>query len=120
MLGEKVHISENEYKGIRFDFPEMKFSFALMSGRLYKRNYVAPTSMPPKSGHETLSTQGIVRQQNYLGDDEEIDTRLFPNKLICECGQIRWVKNADLFQVKKCKPCTYNDRKERRRKLGRR
>ena len=55
------------------------------------------------------------KQLNYMGLVEEVDAQAYPNKLDCKCGNVRWVKNADLFQVKKCKPCTYQDRKERRK-----
>ena len=119
LLGEKVQVSENGDKGIRFDFPDMKISFAFMSGRLYKREYTTSPNIPQKSENRVPPGAEYMRQRDYIGGFEDIDTRVYTNKLICECGQVRWVKNADLFQVKKCKPCTYQDRKERRRKKSR-
>jgi hypothetical protein len=107
--GEQVHISK-ENGAIRFDLVGMKIAFVLMSGRLYQRDFVQPQTEP-----EDGSDQHTQRQLNYHGSVEEIDTRIFVNKLVCACGNVRWVKNADLFQVKKCKPCTYRERKERRR-----
>jgi hypothetical protein len=107
--GEHVHISKED-GAIRFDLVGMKIAFVLMSGRLYKRKYVQPETEPEDSGD-----QRIQRQLNYHGLAEDVDTRIFVNKLVCACGNVRWVKNADLFQVKKCKPCTYRERKERRR-----
>ena len=55
----------------------------------------------------------IVEQMNYKGEMEKIDTRVFKNKLTCSCGNVRWVKSSDLFQVKKCKPCTYKERNKK-------
>ena len=107
--GEHVHISK-ENGAIRFDLVGMKIAFVLMSGRLYRRNYVQPETELKEN-----SNRHIQRQLNYHGLVEEVDTRIFKNKLVCACGNVRWVKNADLFQVKKCKPCTYRERKERRR-----
>ena len=57
----------------------------------------------------------MVQQLDYKGKPEEVNPKLFKNKIECECGNDRWVKNADLFQVKKCKPCTYRDRLNRRK-----
>ncbi len=107
--GEHVHISK-ENGAIRFDLVGMQTAFVLMSGRLYRRDFVQPETEP-----EDNSNKHIQRQLNYHGLAEEVDTRIFKNKLVCACGNVRWVKNADLFQVKKCKPCTYRERKERRR-----
>jgi hypothetical protein len=86
----------------------MKVAFVLMSGRLYRRDFVQP-----ETDIGDGSNQHIQRQLNYHGLAEEVDTRIFKNKLVCACGNVRWVKNADLFQVKKCKPCIYRERKER-------
>ena len=107
--GEHVHISK-ENGAIRFDLIGMQTAFVLMSGRLYRREFVQPETVL-----EDNSTKHIQRQLNYHGLAEEVDTRKFKNRLMCACGNVRWVKNADLFQVKKCKPCTYKERKERRR-----
>jgi hypothetical protein len=104
--GEHIHISK-ENGAIRFDLIVMKVAFVLMSGRLYRRDFVQP-----ETDIGDGSNQHIQRQLNYHGLAEEVDTR---NKLVCACGNVRWVKNADLFQVKKCKPCIYRERKERRR-----
>jgi hypothetical protein len=107
--GELIHISK-ENETVRFDLVGMQKAFMLMSGRLYRRDFI-----PPEKETKAVEGQHVQRQQNYHGLIEEIDTRMYSNKLICACGNVRWVKNADLFQVKKCKPCTYKERKERRR-----
>ncbi len=107
--GEQIHVSKED-GAIRFDLIVMKIAFVLMSGRLYQRDFVQPETEP-----EDDSNRGTQDQLNYHGLLEEVDTRIFKNKLVCACGKVRWVKNADLFQVKKCKPCTYKERKERRR-----
>ena len=107
--GERIHISK-ENDAVRFDLVGMQTAFILMSGRLYQRDFVQP-----ETGSEDLDGQPVKTQLNYYGLAEEVDTRTFKNKLVCACGSVRWVKNADLFQVKKCKPYTYRERKERRR-----
>jgi hypothetical protein len=107
--GEQIHVS-NENGAIRFDLIGKQTAFVLMSGRLYRRDFVQPATEP-----EDTEGQPVKTQLNYHGLEEEVDTQIFKNKLVCACGSVRWVKNADLFQVKKCKPCTYRERKERRR-----
>lgn len=107
--GEQIRISKED-GAIRFDLIGMKIAFVLKSNRLYRRDFI-----PPETEPEDNSKSHIQRQMNYHGLVEEIDTRIFKNKIICACGNVRWVKNADLFQVKKCKPCTFRERKERRR-----
>lgn len=54
----------------------------------------------------------MVEQQGYDGKAEMVDRRLYCNKVVCECGAVRWVKNSDLFQVSRCKPCTKKQRKK--------
>jgi hypothetical protein len=98
--GEHVHISKED-GAIRFDLIGMQTAFVLMSGRLYRRDFVKPETEPEDGGNKH-----IQRQLNYHGLLEEVDTRMFKSKLMCSCGNVRWVKNADLFQVEKCKPCT--------------
>ncbi len=107
--GEQIHVSK-ENGAFRFDLVGMQTAFVLMSDRLYRRDFVQPETVV-----EDDSNRHIQDQLNYHGLLEEVDTRMFKNKLVCACGNVRWVKNADLFQVKKCKPCTYRERKERRR-----
>lgn len=41
----------------------------------------------------------------YNGEKEEVPAATYTNKFTCKCGNIRWIKNADVFQVKMCKPC---------------
>jgi hypothetical protein len=104
--GEQIRISK-ENGAIRFDLIGMQKAFVLKSNRLYLSDFKAP---------EPASELRFQKQLNYLGLVEEVDVQTYSNKLVCKCGNVRWVKNADLFQVKKCKPCTYRERKERRRK----
>ena len=117
-----VHIIQTDEGPIRFDLPDMERAFVLKSGRLYERDYdktlvkSKEEKEEPESEREIEPIAAIVEQLNYRGEVENVDIRVFKNKLECECGNVRWVKNADLFQVKKCKPCTYRDRKERRKK----
>ncbi|UCG79926.1 MAG: hypothetical protein JSV60_08095 [Desulfobacterales bacterium] len=104
--GEQIHISKED-GAIRFDLIGMRKAFVLRSNRLYASDF---------KPLEPASEQQFQKQLNYLGLVEEVDAQAYSNKLVCKCGNVRWVKNADLFQVKKCKPCTYRERKERRKK----
>ena len=107
VANQRVHVSNGDGQGVRFDLPDQDTAFVLMSGRLYQRD-LDPGAIPTESA-------GVLQQQNYRGELEPVDTRLFNNKIVCKCGDARWVKNADLFQVTKCKPCTYEGRRVRRR-----
>lgn len=83
------------------------------SGRVYEREYVDDGAIK-----EAVNDQGasIVTQLNYEGESEKVDTAIYKNLLVCSCGGVRYVKNADLFQVSKCKPCTIKERRRRRLK----
>ena len=86
-----------------------------LCGRVYEREYVDDGGIRIEVGDQQPS---IVTQLNYKGEPENVDTAIFNNKLSCACGNIRYVKNADLFQVTKCKPCTIKERNKRRQKKG--
>lgn len=62
----------------------------------------------PKGGEK-------VNQLGYDGEEEELNAVQYCNKIVCECGNVRWVKNSDVFQVKMCKPCM---KKKRNIKMG--
>jgi hypothetical protein len=89
--GEQIHIS-NEEGAIRIDLIGTQKAFVLKSNRLYRRDFKPP---------ESTSKQQFHKQLNYLGVIEEVDAKAHSNKVACRCGNVRWVKNADLFQVKK-------------------
>jgi hypothetical protein len=59
---------------------------------------VTKTVVIPKGGE-------MVKQLGYKGEEELLSAVLYCNKVVCACGNVRWVKNSDVFQVKKCKPC---------------
>ena len=102
--GETVRVSQDD-GAVRFDLDGMQMAFVLKSNRLYERPY-----------EQANVVDHMQAQMDYRGQKEQVDTRQFTNQLVCECGNVRWVKNADLFQVKKCKPCTYQHRLARRKK----
>jgi len=82
-----------------------------LSGRIYERA-LDRKEADPEAGN---APSGIDVQQDYQGNPEMVDTAIFNNRIVCACSNIRYVKKADMFQVKKCKPCTIRERKERRR-----
>jgi len=83
---------------------------------LHERLYVPNDKKPAL--HE--DPPGLMAEQlGYDGTPERVNMSNFKNRIVCPCGNVRWVRNADLFQVKKCKPCTARERKERRRKGNR-
>ena len=55
----------------------------------------------------------LVEQLAYDGTKEYVHADLYCNKVVCKCGNVRWVKNCDLFQVKFCKPCTIIERRQK-------
>lgn len=78
------------------------------------RPYIEPTSSPRRDARlirerERVEKEGqpheMVEQLGYNGKPELVDKHHFCNKFICSCGNVRWVANSDLFQVKRCKPC---------------
>jgi len=112
--GVGVQVNRDDGGAVRFDLPDLEKSFVLMSGRLYERPYTKPVETEPVGKGPEPLPPAMVEQLNHKGDVEKVDTSIFKNKLTCSCGNTRWVKTADLFQVKKCKPCTYRDRNRRR------
>jgi hypothetical protein len=110
--GEDIEVAKVEDGSMRFNLPRLKRSFAFLSGRLYERQFTVNNSKPGKDHDQTSP---IVEQLNHSGIMEKVDTRIFKNKLVCKCGNIRWVKSSDLFQVKKCKPCIRRERNDRRK-----
>ena len=64
------------------------------------------TVVLPKGGE-------TVKHLGYDGKEEELNAIQYCNKIICKCGNIRYVKNADMFQVKMCKPCVSALRKKK-------
>ncbi len=138
--GEEVRIIYKESGVICFGLPRHQVAFHLMGGRLYRRDYSddfeAITDSPtfvdsftlednPGRKAKPLSSlladkEHLVSQKSCDGTEEWLDKREYSNKLICECGEVRWVKASDLFQVTHCKPCTYERRKARRRESARR
>jgi len=122
--GLEIQITRTDDGTIRFDLPDQGKSYVLMSGRLYERQYnhgnaepegnQGRTRTPPRNNEPRACI--FVEQLSYWGEVERVDTRIFKNRITCECGNIRWVKNSDLFQTKYCKLCTHKKRQERRKK----
>ena len=115
-MGEEVNITKGADGTVRFNLPRLYKSFVLMSGRLYERQFTPPSEKPVLDENPPSL---MVEQLSYDGTPEKVNMTDFKNRIVCPCGNVRWVRNADLFQVKKCKPCTARERKERRRKGNR-
>lgn len=113
--GEEINVTRTEDGQMRFNLPRLQKSYVVMSGRVYERKFTDERVSRIDVGDGQSST---MTQLNYQGEPEEVDTVLFRNRLICSCGNIRFVKNADLFQVSMCKPCTIRERNKRRQKKG--
>lgn len=64
-------------------------------------------------GHEGKAGD-TVEQLGYKGETEVLSAEEYCNRIDCECGDVRWVKVQDVFQVTMCKPCTAQARKDRR------
>ena len=122
----EIRITRTDNGSIRFDLPDQGKSYVLMSGRLYERQYNQQNAEPGKpegvpENQEVITVPvsqellTMVEQLNYWGEVERVDTRIFKNRITCECGNVRWVKNADMFQAKYCKPCAQRKRRERRK-----
>jgi len=138
--GEEIRIINDGQGVIRFGLPRLRVAFHLMSGRLYRRDYsddfetitdpptfVDSFSLEDNPGRKAkplslllVGKEHLVSQKAYDGTEEGLDKREYSNQLVCECGEVRWVKASDLFQVTHCKPCTYERRKARRREAARR
>lgn len=54
-----------------------------------------------------------VEQLNDKGIPEQVDFNVYCNVITCQCGNIRYVKNADRHQVTMCKPCAKRERRRR-------
>ena len=79
----------------------------------------ADTALVNDAADPIITDPHLATQLDYQGNPETVDTRRFPNQITCTCGNVRWVKNADLFQVKSCKPCVQQGRRERRQQKAR-
>ena len=80
----------------------------------------APTGKGPTEtvakgiAHNDGDKDGYLRQLSYYNKEEVLPAENYINKITCKCGNVRYVKNADLFQVHSCKPCTMKERRKRR------
>ena len=138
--GEEIRIINDGQGAIRFGLPRLQVAFHLMGGRLYRRDYTddfeaitdPPTfvdsfSLEDNPGRKAKPLSSLLADKEHLGSqkaydgaEEWLDKREYSNQLVCECGEVRWVKASDLFQVTHCKPCTHERRKARRREAARR
>ena len=122
--GHEVRITPLGEGCTRFDLPRPQKTFIIMSGRIYSRPYMSDGDVQPDYGNTAATEESksdesqahFASQPSYTGEDEKVDIRIFKNKITCKCGNHRFVKNSDMFQVKKCKPCTLKGRQDRRKK----
>lgn len=76
-----------------------------------------PKGKPKKS--KEISSEEYHEQEDYRGNTEALPADLYTHRLECECGNIRWLKPSDVFQATLCKPCTWEQRMERKREKAR-
>ena len=124
--GLKIQINRTDDGTIRFDLPDQNKSYVLMSGRLYERQYNhgnaeqneterVPEKQEALTFTEIQEPPAFAEQLNYRGEVEKVNTRIFKNRIACECGNVRWIKSSDRFQVRHCKPCAQKKRRKRRK-----
>jgi hypothetical protein len=124
--GLEIRITRTDDDSIRFDLPDQGKSYVLMSGRLYERQYnhgnadpVTTIKEPEKQEAPTFTEiqklPTFAEQLNYKGEVERVNTRIFKNRITCECGNVRWIKSSDIFQVRHCKICAHRKRRDRRK-----
>jgi hypothetical protein len=77
---------------------EEKENDTMKKGKKDVKKPESKTTVIPKGG-------AMVTQLDYNGEKEHLPAALYTNKITCKCGNVRYVKNSDLFQVKQCKPC---------------
>jgi len=111
--GEEINVTVGDDGRMRFNLPRLRKAYVEKSSRVYEVEY---TEDSPVRVEIAEQLPAVAIHLNYEGEPEEVDTTVFKNRVVCSCGSVRYVKNADLFQVKKCKPCTIRERGERRRK----
>ena len=76
-------------------------------------NYDPKAPIPakdPKTPKEKEATPvkppKMVKQKGYKGEVEELDFNVYKVVVTCSCGEKRYIKPQDAFQVKTCKPCS--------------
>ena len=122
----EIRITRTDDGSIRFDLPDQGKSYVLMSGRLYERQYNQQNAESEEPEEEPGKKEGLTfteieerpafaEQLNYKGEVESVDTRIFKNRITCECGNVRWIKSSDIFQVRHCKICAHRKRRDRRK-----
>jgi len=61
----------------------------------------------PKAKEATpVKPPKMVKQKGYKGEVEELDFNVYKVVVTCSCGEKRYIKPQDAFQVKTCKPCS--------------
>lgn len=120
-LGTKTIVRGGNVDGkILFRAKAEKDMYELKGARFYAVNDRALSLKFSKGYSENGTTKAsekvpseMVEQAGYDGNPEQLPSDTYCNKFVCKCGNVRWVKNSDLFQVKFCKPCTIIERRQR-------
>ena len=120
--GDKVCLLTRTDKGVIADFltEDLKLFFDL-SFRLVRRyaEYKPKRKRRKKRSVDQVRKTGEkkyksiygtdaqwAKQKDHKGEEERVDRRFYSVPVPCiECGDIRWVKPSDVWQVKRCKPC---------------
>jgi hypothetical protein len=128
--GVEAEVVGNEIGGIAyFNVKGEKEVYALKGTRFFAMENIAiwqeeapkpeslPEAAPVVEAKETPKEKVVLdgpfyTQMGYRGEFEEVPSSIYKHLIECECGNNRYVKSSDLFQVKYCKPCTMARRKQ--------
>ena len=78
---------------------------ASKSAKTTLANYDPKAPIPAKEA-TPVKPPKMVKQKGYKGEVEELDFNVYKVVVTCSCGEKRYIKPQDAFQVKTCKPCS--------------
>jgi Zn-finger protein len=108
--GDRFYMVEDRETKLAFSAEIAKAFPGVLAKSVATEKRKEPGVKEPKK-KAVITEAGTHTHKNYDGTNEEVPANLYCNKITCKCGNVRWVKNADMFQVKMCKPCVWEHRK---------
>jgi len=105
-------------KGVVADFVDsdtyLFYQFGSRRVKLYAKSIVASARREAQLQREKAMVADkpvhMVEQLDYHRNVEYVDSTVYRNKLVCKCGNVRWIKDSDVFQCHQCKPCIQKGR----------